>query len=395
MSVPLAKHKTALRWLGQFRKDDRPAAEALLNSLRLVPLAEFEESVGTAIGQICSETDGRLAVFPIEKDIDGTARRPSSAGRIGYTLTNLERVNPRRVRVQPSEDSMLKEKVRHIVLVDDICATGGRVVKFWNRWATKTLKSWLSYHACELWIVAFAVHEGGVERVLKRITYLDRQHIRTTLALPSVAHYPNNAIYRLCDEYGGSTGKSGAARGVGGAMSPIIFQHGCPNNAPAILWAEGRGWRGLFPNRGIPPELYPCFGDTEEGTRNAEILWDAGQYRLALEIINAAQFGKKSRDYQLLLAILGLLARSVALASLPGVMTVSDARIQRALTRAKKWGLIDASAKLTSFGNDILARVRRSNRSDDVTVHATEFAVDRYYPFQYFGVQRKSSNEPA
>jgi len=395
MIVPLATHRISRQWLRQFRRDDFAAAEALLNSLRLVPFAEFEEAIAIAVRNICDKTAGRLAVFPVDKDFDGTSRRPSSAAKIGYTLTNLERVIPRRVRVQPSEESMRKEKVKHIVLVDDVFATGSRITRFWNRWATKTLKSWLSYHACELWIVAFAAHECGIERILDRVTYLDRQHIRTTLALPSVANYPNSAIYRVCDEYGKSTGKSGAARGVGGTMSPVIFQHGCPNNAPAILWASGKGWRGLFPDRGIPPELYPCFGDVDDGTRNAEILWDAGQYRLALEILNAAQYGKKSRNYQLLLAVLGLLARRMAVADLPQLMTVSAARIQTAIGRAQKWGLVDNASKLTPFGLDILARVRRSSRSDDVTVHATAYAIDRYYPFQYFGVQRKSSNEPA
>lgn len=292
MATPLASHPKARAWIKQFRAEHRTAADSFLDQLRLVPFVEFEETLTSLVDQICADVQGLVAVFPIDRDVEGISRRPSSAGLIGYLLTNLERVNPRRIRVMPSQESMRCDKVKHIVLVDDLCGSGRRIEDFWNHWATETLKSWLSYGVCKLWVVAFAVHENGVQRILNRITYLDRSRVRSALQMPAVAQYSSDTIYRLCDVYGKCTSKSRASRGFGGSMSPVIFQHGCPNNAPAILWASGRHWVPLFPSRGIPPALYGCFGDTEEGTRNAEILWNAGQYKLALEIINAAQFGR-------------------------------------------------------------------------------------------------------
>jgi hypothetical protein len=365
----------------------------LLQSLRLVSLAEFEQAIQDSIARIVSDTTGRIAVFPVEK-IHSSSRLPSSAQKIGYTLTNLERLHSMRLRVRPSVESMRAEKMKHVILVDDLIGTGGRIVKFWDEWADKSLKSWLSYHKCQLWVVAFAGHHLGVQRVLERITYLDETTVRLTLPLPSFSSYPRPEIPELMDKYAHRTSKSTAARGVGGCMSHIIFQHGCSNNAPALLWANGRHWKAIFPNRSIPPQLYVCFGDIEEGTRNAELLWSAGQYRLALELINAAHTGTKAQSYQLLLTVLGLLARHVISTDLPKLMTVSEERINTVIARATKIGLLDCHTQITAFGRDILERVRRGQRSEDLQLFSSSHAAQLYYPLQCFGVRRKSSNEP-
>lgn len=395
MSAPVEQNSLAISWVSQFEPDDLNAAATLIRSLRLVSFADFEAGIIESVRKICKETTGRVAVFPVDKNPAGTSRIVSSAGKIGYILTSVERSNPKRVRVCPTVESMRSEKVKNIVLVDDLIGTGGRITKFWDRWASKSLKSWLSYKYCTLWVIAYAGHEDGIVRLLERITYLDREHIRLTLPLGDASLLHKRGIPELCDHYSKRTLRSRAARGVGGLLSHVIFQHGCPNNAPAILWSHGPNWRALFPNRAVPPELFSSFDDSDEESRNAEILWSAGQYRLALELINSLHHQTKARSLRLLLTVLGLLARQVSVGRIPQLMTISADRINTAIDRLKKNGLVDANLKPTPFGFDVLERVRRGKRNDSPFSVSSDHAARFYYPLNCFGVQRKSSNEPA
>jgi hypothetical protein len=384
----------AVTWLSQFKIADVRGAEALVRHLRLVSFAEFEEGIATEIERLYADTSGRIALFPVDKKPGGEARLPSSADRIGYTLTSLERRFGDRLRVRPSIESMRAEKMKHVILVDDFVGTGGRVIKYWNSWASPSLKSWLSYHKMQLWLLVYAAHDGGAEKIIHRITYLSAASLRCAIPLPRIYTFPNERVLDICDSYGKLTGKPKAARGVGGLMSPIIFQHGCPNNAPAILWANGRGWKALFPNRAVPPELYPCFGDTQPGTRNAELLWKTGQYRLALELINSAYTTDKAKRQQTLLVILGLLARRRRVVDLPKLMTIETRIIESIVRGATRSGLLDAHGSVTDFGFDLLSRARRGHRGISPKIEGARHAIESYYPKQLFGVQRKSSNEP-
>jgi hypothetical protein len=82
MATHLASHRKARDWIGQFGPEHRATAESLLNQLRLVPFVEFEQSIASLIDIICLETTGLIAVFPVDRDLEGNSRLPSSAGRI-------------------------------------------------------------------------------------------------------------------------------------------------------------------------------------------------------------------------------------------------------------------------------------------------------------------------
>ena len=110
ITLPLEQHRLAQEWLRQFRRDDASNALQLLRTLRLVSLAEFEESIQRILLQIVEEVDGHLGVFPIDKDLHSETRIPSSAHKIGYILTNLERLTRRHIRVCPS---LAKERGIH------------------------------------------------------------------------------------------------------------------------------------------------------------------------------------------------------------------------------------------------------------------------------------------
>jgi hypothetical protein len=391
MATPLSEHPLALQWLRHFGARDVHTARLMLHSLKLVSFSEFEEVITRQIQGIATRTEGRIALFAVDKDADGQSRLASSAERIGHCLTNLERLLDDRIRANPSVECMRAEKVKHVVLVDDILASGGRLRRFWNDWATKSLKSWLSYRCCRLWLVCYAAHEQGIRAARRRITYLAGDQIIAHVALRDDASYWNERIEVLCEQHGQKTAKPRAAKGVGQIMCPIVFQHGCPNNCPSILWSNGKTWRALFPNRAIDPQLYQCFRDADDCGRNPELLWNSGQYRLALQLINDLASGKKSRTYIDLLTILGLLLKGVKASNLNRVVLMPNEAVQGLLSQARALGFMDDAFNVTDFGRDIVERTRGVFMTEKKELEIDSEAEQFYVPTQFRGVRRKSS----
>jgi hypothetical protein len=197
----------------------------MLDSLQLISLGQFESAIGNMVQKICDQTEGPVTIFPVKEREE--TRLPSSHGRLGHTLTNLERVNPARIRVCQSLESMRAERTKHIILVDDFVGTGTRVRTFWETWANNTFKSWLSFHWCQLWLVTYAAHTDGIENVLKRISYLSEPRILKEISISDRRAFWPEEVSKLCHQLGHRTSRPGVSNGFGNLMCPIVFQHGC------------------------------------------------------------------------------------------------------------------------------------------------------------------------
>ena len=257
MAKQLEDAPTSVNWIRLFRPQHQPIARLMLQSLKLVSSSEFETAIAKNIATIHRSTGGPIAVFAVNKAFALARRKEelglkpdpsdkviiSSAGRTGSILTGVKRHLGNRILYNPTLDAMRKEKVKHVVLVDDLIGTGKSICDFWNAWAWRSLKSWLSSQHCKLWIAAYAGHQEGLGRIKKRVTYLDDDHIHLNIALLRQDRLWRPLIKELCVEYAPLTAKPGVALGFGDVMSPIVFQYGCPNNAPAILWARGGRWQ--------------------------------------------------------------------------------------------------------------------------------------------------------
>jgi hypothetical protein len=386
------------KWIEQFDSVDRPLARALLGSLKLVSHSEFERRIVQLILEIVQKTEGQIALFPVSRlprrPSPGKEKRPyyGSAERIGQTLTNIERTYPRRFKVAPTVLGMRSEKTRHVVLVDDMVGSGGRIRDYCYGLLRKSVKSWLSYHKCTLWIVAFAAYRPSIQSLVDRFGYLHLDNVVLYVDLPDKGTPTQRGrIGDLCRRYATNTTRPGLALGYGGLMSPIIFQHGCPNNAPAILWAPGNGWRPLFPNRGIPLELDPCFESGMGDETALEALWQSAQHRLALAIIDRMNSGRTNANDIKCIVILGLLARGVQHENLSQLTLWSHREISEIIELAESLKLITADHRVTDFGRDVLARFRNQEGLPKLPIESNEDAIQFYYPRQYKGVQRKSS----
>jgi hypothetical protein len=357
--MKLSAHPLGVAWLQQFDARDIHCARLLLDTLKLVSHTDYESSISNTVQAICNETTGRIALFSLDERIIESNSKPGSAGRLAHTLTNLYRLDPARILVHPSQEEMRSSLVKHIVLVEDFVGSGKRVKEFWDAWASKTIKSWLSYHACQLWLAGYAIHDDGMAAACERITYLQTNRVRFDVRLVSAKRYWPEVILEFLERSAARTNLRIYPRGFGHIAAPIIFQHGCPDNSPVILWNGGKTFRALFPDRGIPVPLNECFQTAENSGRAPELLWNSGQYRLALALILEIN-NKRNEDYLLLLTMLGLLLRGVTSTNLAKVMTAEASRIERLLDQARELGLVGKDGFATTFGRDVVDRSRRS-----------------------------------
>jgi hypothetical protein len=181
-------------------------------------------------------------------------------------------------------------------------------------------------------------------------------------------------------------------------MCPLVFQHGCPDNCAAILWSNGTDFRALFPGRGVPHALQPCFDGSSDCGRSPELLWRAGQFNLALALIDDMAAGIHGSGYVSLLTILGLLLRGVTRENLAVFMTLERSQVETFLQQAQELGLLSDTFAVTPFGKDLVVRSKKSfvaPAQESVTSAQPHMYFPRQFQKQICGVQPKSRNEPA
>ena len=188
-----------------------------------------------------------------------------------------------------------------------------------------------------------------------------------------------------CENYAKSIGITVSGLGYRGSACPVVFEHGCPNNLPAILWASKGRWKGLFPNRAIPTELRPCFED-DGIARAMEALWRANQPKLALSLLDALDHAAPLvPDQWLLLTLLGLRLRGVVESELADRLLIARTDCADLLGRAAEMGLyVQEFSQVTPLGRAVVARFRE--RSTQVRrPQPIDTSPADYYPQQCEG----------
>ena len=157
----------------------------------------------------------------------------------------------------PSIETMRSKNCRTIVLVDDFIGSGRRTWKFIQSfWRDRTLTSWRSLKYVQFIVVAYSGTDAGLRLVSK---HKARAQVVIERGCPSFNQMPwrkqlINELTNVCKKYGKKTCKKHMSLGYNSVMGAMVFEHGCPNNAPAILWApstDKKPWEALFPDRAI------------------------------------------------------------------------------------------------------------------------------------------------
>ena len=371
----------------------------MLRRLRYVSFEELEawlhESVKGVLEEI-EKSDGRVAVaiFPVAKPFinkfnkDKEEKLPNdSAGRIAHSLKNIERDLPRFVELSPRDKSMRQKKVKHIIFVDDFVGTGNRFSDSWKTMVSPSVKSWCSRGWCKIWLITFAAHKSGLNRVVRKIRPLTLNQVRINLEIDKSFFLENESMKAVLQKYGTPLGRATQAMGYGGLASPVIFQYGCPNNVPLMFWlrpsrASRISWRPLFPNRSVSNDVYPLFGQDFARDALPEELWMAGHYRLALNALE--QLSNYNENHQLML-VLGLLAKGHGIAKIRNVMVLGGTEFDNVLRELKEGGLVSQDDVVTRFGKDVLARAAKPCIMDILTEKEANF-----FPSSFLGFQREA-----
>lgn len=390
----------AQEWLQQFHVVDRQVARQLLRRLTLVSQSDFDQHIQALVEDILAKNPSEnFAVVIVSEPLPGKfeadkeRRVPgSSADRIKHIIENLSRVHGNRVRANPTVDSMRADRIRNVLLVEDFIGSGDRITGYWRERAPKSIKSWISYGWTRLWVAAYAVMDEGLY-AMRRGLPIDDARVATVIPKKHKKLGLIGPMALVAQKYGERlVGRNWRGYGSGGGLT--VFQHGCPNNTPAILWCSKGRFKALFPDRGIPPELQKSFGQLNVPAA-AEDLWTFKQYQLALSLLDRRPSGVMPPDHIQLAIALGLASAYGRWSDerLQAQMTIPIGDIRELRFDAYRLNLIDKSNhRLTTFGRALLDHMRKPptahRRAKPTRTKRLPQLSDLYYPSSCGGVSR-------
>lgn len=385
-------------WLNQFSIPDLYLAEYLVKKMRYVSFEEYETWLHSSVNSLIQDiiqSEGKkvgIALFPVkkqsinkfnsEKELKNTN---DSSGRMAHSLKNIERNLPTYVELTPRIESMRASKVKHIIFIDDFIGTGKRFIDSWKTTVPKNIKSWASYGWCKIWLLSFAGHSKGIQKIVNQVKAINTHQILVNLKIDQSFILENKDLKELVSKYGVKTNKPTSKLGYGDIASPIVFQYGCPNNVPVIFWAKGTNkkrnrWKPLFPERSVSTSTYFLFNSDFSKDTVAEDLWMLQQYHLALQFINSPHFYKD--DHQLLL-LLTYLNKQKNIEKIRNALILTENEFNDKLRQLEMYGLIKENT-ITHFGKEILKRGKNAT----ITPCENKVEYSHYFPSTFSGFQR-------
>lgn len=390
-------------WLGQFDVEDQETATRFLGALTLVSHSAFERELQSLVLSEANQIDGPVALYAtreIEADTDyfATMADPDnpmapldavaggadlgSEARIAAIIRNLCKTEPAKLLNHPSLEMMRTTRTKAIFSIDDIIGSGKRTAGFLKAmWHSESVMSWHSRHQIRFTAIAYSGTVGGIASVRALRSRPDVVIVRDCPTFDALPWHDDigDAIKKLCNRYGRRTSRPGMRLGFKQTMAALVFEHGCPNNTPSILWAptiEGKDWRPLFPDRTVLPGAASAFPPDIMARDPVVIFKDlAGQEaEVPPAILGEAPLGITT------MTILALVAKGVRSRTALSYVTGYDARECGALLdRCIARGYLTASLRLTAAGRaELDASGRRGAKFNRVPPRGE----DAYYPEQ-------------
>jgi hypothetical protein len=381
-------------FIQQFDETDRPLAETLVSAIQQVSAEDLETELLRHVSEIAAlrerrntrERGRRAAVLAlyVERELEGGRTRApifqpvkkravepkvvplvhpvrgrtavGSEGPIARIASSISAANPSRIILSPGPERIRTKKVRHVVLLTDVIASGTRIERMLSAfYAVGSVRSWLRARWIKFHVVALAATDSGVARLRRHST---RPQVHQSRTLPTIAtefvgsgRTGREAIEALCRKYDPMPFDDDAL-GYGSVGALMTVAGRCPNNAPRLLHGASRKWIPLFPNfvakGGSSPRvetldrmtrLLVAFGEAEIGQGpGLSLIWSDAR-PVVLLLVGVA------RGY-----------RSVPrLAAIAGTSHLDAARLIE-LAHENTW--IDGANRLTAKGETLLERLR-------------------------------------
>ena len=393
-------------WINNFPLRDRETARWLINGLTLVSLSNFSRTIQRIVTAEASAFDGPIALFSIREVTsnisyfqqtsikDKSARSVSpltrsadigSEGHVASIIRQFAKGNHQKFMNHPTIGEMRRRKCRAILVIDDLIASGNRTRKFLDAiWLDQSIRSWWSLGYISLRAIAYSSISQGMQHVT-RAKYKPAVVVDRTCPTYPELPWPRSrreAISNLCRTYGNHTSKPAMAMGYKRTMAAMVFEHGCPNNTPAILWAgsgKHKSWHPIFPQRSIPTDTQTVFPPEIVRRDPISVLIDAGQTRLAKTGFRRIGHIGSRQAFTLLALLSKGLRRNEALTFSSGL---SNSQVERLLQKYISWGLVTPTRRITQAGLDELEHARRLLPK---AVDVAPISKESYYPTELRG----------
>lgn len=290
-------------WLKNFAEADRAIARDLATTLVLVSHNEFERGLTNLVNEIARTVNGPIALygareldasfrFDVEDEssvVDATPRGTDigSEGRLANIIRNISLSHPSKFLNHPTLNELRATRADAVFVLDDFIGSGKRCSEYLTAlWRSRSLRSWASYKRIRFNAIAYSATAAGIQYVQRHpahpVTHIVR-HCPTITAL----HWKNahiDAAREMCRTYAKQASLGRWALGFRDSESLLVFEHGCPNNAPAIFWATSKNvpdWTPLFPAKRVDASIATAFPNEIVRRDPVHVLIDAGQRRLA------------------------------------------------------------------------------------------------------------------
>lgn len=399
-ATKLALSVAGIKWIEQFSEADRRLARDVLSALTLVSHNEFERTIEKLILDRAASISGVVALFAVRemdywadyfslanetagaKHVDAVGRGADigSEGRIAAIIRNIANSNRAKFLNHPSIESMREHKCRAIMLVDDLVGSGERSKKFaQSLWNNPTIKSWVSLKYIETIFVSYALTNTG-RQVAERSPMNGTCHFARFC--PTLVDFQPPKlipiIQKLFRKYGNETSKPHLSSGYKKSAALLVFEHGCPNNVPAIMWAPTttkKPWIPLFPNRVVQGETRSVFPQELASHTPVYVMLSAGYTNAAL-ISERVYSHASSKEIIALLALIskGVKTPSSICFSMRSTVEATNVLVESCISR----GLLTQRYRLTALGRSVLRGAVKSNHR--IKHPLPSLGDDMYYP---------------
>lgn len=409
-------------WLEQFNRKagDRALAEKLLREIRFVSNTDLYSDIELLLTQKFPGKEG-VALY-VERELrtfssgkvekmykelsvriagrkrkitraDGAAiaavksprynkQEIGSEGVVAQCLTKICKKH-RQFFLQPSTNEIRRKRagrprIRHLVVVTDLIASGDRILKMLDSlWQLRTVLSWHSLKLVRLHVLCYSATDIGMQNVRKHTSQaLVEQVVACPTVKSSFSVRSAKQIIDLCERYGDFHKEPLGYKDV---ASLIAFEHGCPNNAPAIFVREStkrkNPWSPLFESfETMNLSRKRVAADPTE----ANLVLDTLQYHLITISEKYLCSSVEERNMVLLLAAISRKHRTV-----PAIIAITRLalwEIRDAVSRASSLNLmLEESLSLTAVGRRYLERLTIGNDTNNssANIYTNELM---YYP---------------
>lgn len=406
----LSETQKGMEWVEQFHLKHQEDACSLLDAISLISHEELIAEIRCLLKNVANDTDGTIALFS-EREVRrgkggiphaiykqprnrknrrayGSGPQPvhpkrafdltvGSEGIFAWLISDICKEHPKQFISHPSPSQVRNKKVRKFVVVTDMIGSGQRICEYLDAfWKVASVKSWKSLKLIDFSIVSFSGTKRGIARTKK---HKAKPEVLIAKSCPTISSEFDESeakdLRSLCIDYDPIDHDRVDSLGYKGSETLIVFSHGCPNNAPRVLFKRNirQKWEPMFPARSTTSiqEAFK-FDDNDDGLRrkllrlNEKRLADNGWIEL---------YSKEARNMLLLLAALRKKPRDHEAISRRTGLNIPYIKVL--IESARSWGWLDSRKQITMAGKGQLRRARNSKQLGNAI---EEKIIEFYFP---------------